>query len=163
MKLTHSLGVKITVIFLFALLSFAVIAGVGLIVMMLGQGYYWAEGELPADTALNAQGEALLYRQRTAIFVLTVLGFLTCSALFLFLLCSAGHRAGREEAVLNLQDRIPLDLYAFAAFFLGALVVSAIWDMAVWGRMPSLLVEGFNSPYLMTWLLLALGVESHSA
>ena len=160
MKLTHSLGVKITVIFLFALLSFAVIAGVGLIVMMLGQGYYWAEGELPADTALNAQGEALLYRQRTAIFVLTVLGFLTCSALFLFLLCSAGHRAGREEAVLNLQDRIPLDLYAFAAFFLGALVVSAIWDMAVWGRMPSLLVEGFNSPYLMTWLLLALGVES---
>ena len=160
MKLTHSLGVKITVIFLFALLSFAVIAGVGLIVMMLGQGYYWAEGELPADTALNAQGEALLYRQRTAIFVLTVLGFLTCSALFLFLLCSAGHRAGREEAVLNLQDRIPLDLYALAAFFLGALVVSAIWDMAVWGRMPSLLVEGFNSPYLMTWLLLALGVES---
>ena len=92
--------------------------------------------------------------------MLTVLGFLTCSALFLFLLCSAGHRAGREEAVLNLQDRIPLDLYAFAAFFLGALVVSAIWDMAVWGRMPSLLVEGFNSPYLMTWLLLALGVES---
>lgn len=80
MKLTHSLGVKITAIFLFALLSFAVIAGVGLIVMMLGQGYYWAEGELPADTALNAQGEALLYRQRTAIFVLTVLGFLTCSA-----------------------------------------------------------------------------------
>ena len=33
MKLTHSLGVKITVIFLFALLSFAVIAGVGLIVV----------------------------------------------------------------------------------------------------------------------------------
>ena len=65
MKLTHSLGVKITAIFLFALLSFAVIAGIGLIVMMLGQGYYWAEGELPADTALNAAGKKLCLTCRT--------------------------------------------------------------------------------------------------
>lgn len=160
MKLTHSLGAKITAIFLFALLSFAVIAGVCLTGMMAGQGYYWAEGELPEDTARNAQGEALLYRERTAIPVLTVIGFLLCAALFLFLLCSAGHRAGREEAVLNLQDKIPFDLYALAAFLLGALAVSAVYDAIAWGGTRSLLVAGFDNEYLFEWALLALGMEA---
>ena len=160
MKLTHSLGAKITAIFLFALLSFAVIAGVCLTGMMAGQGYYWAEGELPEDTARNAQGEALLYRERTVIPVLTVIGFLLCAALFLFLLCSAGHRAGREEAVLNLQDKIPFDLYALAAFLLGALAVSAVYDAIAWGGTRSLLVAGFDNEYLFEWALLALGMEA---
>lgn len=160
MKLTHSLGAKITAIFLFALLSFAVIAGICLTGMMAGQGYYWAEGELPEDTARNAQGEALLYRERTAIPVLTVIGFLLCAALFLFLLCSAGHRAGREEAVLNLQDKIPFDLYALAAFLLGALAVSAVYDAIAWGGTRSLLVAGFDNEYLFEWALLALGMEA---
>lgn len=160
MKLTHSLGAKITAIFLFALLSFAVIAGVCLTGMMAGQGYYWAEGELPEDTARNAQGEALLYRERTAIPVLTVIGFLLCAALFLFLLCSAGHRAGREEAVLNLQDKIPFDLYALAAFLLGALAVSAVYDAIAWGGTRSLLVAGFDNEYLFEWALFALGMEA---
>lgn len=160
MKLTHSLGAKITAIFLFALLSFAVIAGVCLTGMMAGQGYYWTEGELPEDTARNAQGEALLYRERTAIPVLTVIGFLLCAALFLFLLCSAGHRAGREEAVLNLQDKIPFDLYALAAFLLGALAVSAVYDAIAWGGTRSLLVAGFDNEYLFEWALLALGMEA---
>lgn len=160
MKLTHSLGAKITAIFLFALLSFAVIAGVCLTGMMAGQGYYWAEGELPEDTARNAQGEALLYRERTAIPVLTVIGFLLCAALFLFLLCSAGHRAGREEAMLNFQDKIPFDLYMLAAFLLGALAVSAVYDAIAWGGTRSLLVAGFDNEYLFEWALFALGMEA---
>lgn len=160
MKLTHSLGAKITAIFLFALLSFAVIAGVCLTGMMAGQGYYWAEGELPEDTARNAQGEALLYRERTAIPVLTVIGFLLCAALFLFLLCSAGHRAGREEAMLNFQDKIPFDLYMLAAFLLGALAVSAVYDAIAWGGTRSLLVVGFDNEYLFEWALFALGMEA---
>ncbi len=33
-------------------------------------------------------------------------------ALFSFLLCAAGHRAGTDEIVLNPVDKVPLDLYA---------------------------------------------------
>jgi len=39
---------------------------------------------------------------------ISLLVFALC---FVFLLCAAGHQAGKEEIVLNLQDKIPLDLY----------------------------------------------------
>ncbi|WP_458407019.1 sensor histidine kinase [Anaerotignum sp.] len=42
------------------------------------------------------------------IFGISLLVFALC---FVFLLCAAGHQAGKEEITLNLQDKIPLDLY----------------------------------------------------
>ena len=36
---------------------------------------------------------------------------LICALCFVFLLCAAGHKAEKEEIILNLQDKIPLDLY----------------------------------------------------
>ena len=43
--------------------------------------------------------------------LLTVILWCGALALLVFLLCAAGHKAGREGVVLNWQDRIPLDLY----------------------------------------------------
>ena len=50
--------------------------------------------------------------------MLPVLGasLLVFALCLIFLLCAAGHRAGKEEIVLNLQDKIPLDLYLFLMF-----------------------------------------------
>ncbi|MBQ9092062.1 MAG: HAMP domain-containing histidine kinase, partial [Anaerotignum sp.] len=50
--------------------------------------------------------------------LLPVLGvsLLVFALCFVFLLCAAGHQAGKEEIVLNLQDKIPLDLYLFLVF-----------------------------------------------
>lgn len=42
------------------------------------------------------------------IFGISLLVFALC---FVFLLCAAGHQSGKEEITLNLQDKIPLDLY----------------------------------------------------
>lgn len=39
------------------------------------------------------------------------------------LICAAGRRPDREEIVLNVQDRIPFDLYLAAAVFLGGLSI----------------------------------------
>lgn len=50
--------------------------------------------------------------------LLTVLLWCAALALLVFLLCAAGHKAGREGVVLNWQDRIPLDLYLVCVFFL---------------------------------------------
>ena len=43
-----------------------------------------------------------------AVFGISLLAFALC---LVFLLCAAGHQAGKEEIALNLQDKIPLDLY----------------------------------------------------
>lgn len=42
------------------------------------------------------------------VFGTSLLVFALC---FVFLLCAAGHQAGKEEILPNLQDKIPLDLY----------------------------------------------------
>ena len=52
-------------------------------------------------------------------------------ALLVYLVISAGHRQGSEEIVLNVQDRIPLDLYYFIAIWImvlsAVLVANGIW------------------------------------
>lgn len=47
--------------------------------------------------------------------VMTVLLALASLGLLVFLLCAAGHRAGRTGVFPNLMDKIPLDLYLFCA------------------------------------------------
>lgn len=54
-----------------------------------------------------------LYSMRYFIIAITVLSALLSVLLFAFLMYSAGHKKGREGIVLNVGDRIPLDLYAF--------------------------------------------------
>lgn len=64
----------------------------------------------------------------------TLTGLLSISsALFLvsilYLLCAAGHKRGVEGITPNIQDKIPLDLYAFCAcslFFLGVYATAAM-------------------------------------
>ena len=59
------------------------------------------------------------------IFGISLLVFALC---FVFLLCAAGHQSGKEEITLNLQDKIPLDLYLAAvgccAMFFGMILLN---------------------------------------
>ena len=59
------------------------------------------------------------------IFGISLLVFALC---FVFLLCAAGHQSGIEEITLNLQDKIPLDLYLAAvgccAMFFGMILLN---------------------------------------
>ncbi len=63
-----------------------------------------------------------LYSMRYMIIAAVVLSAILALLLFIFLLCSAGHKKGKEEIVLNAWDRIPLDLCVFG-IFMAALVV----------------------------------------
>lgn len=49
--------------------------------------------------------------QRYAVVAVCILSFVMCVALFVFLMCSAGHRKGTEEICLNPLDKIPFDIY----------------------------------------------------
>ena len=147
MKLTHSLGAKITAIFLLTLLTGIAFFGTSLTIAMINDGFYsdGAEAEQRfqeyQDTineyAWNADtAELKLFPFRYTIPILACIEWLCCAALFLFLLCAAGHRAGREEVMLNTQDKLPFDLYLLAAglavFFLyNWLVYPLVYDMTV--------------------------------
>ena len=49
--------------------------------------------------------------QRYTVVAVCVLSFVLCVVLFVFLMCSAGHRKGTEEICLNPLDKIPFDIY----------------------------------------------------
>lgn len=68
-----------------------------------------------------------IYRLRTLAPILLVICAFAAAADLIFLCCAAGHRRGREDIVLNVQDRIPLDLYlCIMGFTLTMLAVLAL-------------------------------------
>ena len=62
----------------------------------------------------------LLVENRHALIAVAAVSFAVCLALFVFLLCAAGHKDGVPGIHLNWVDRIPLDLYLVCAFACGA-------------------------------------------
>ncbi len=58
-----------------------------------------------------------LLNLRYWLIALAVIFLLLALALFVFLLCAAGHKEGVDGIHLNWVDRIPLDLYLVAMFF----------------------------------------------
>jgi len=79
---------------------------------------YFIAGVVSPLTARDAyfrQGRLfdLVYRLRAAAPIVCILCAFAAVADLIFLCCAAGHRRGKEEITLNLQDRIPLDFYLF--------------------------------------------------
>ncbi len=64
-----------------------------------------------------------LYSHKNQAFFGSVFFGIISLALFVYLVMAAGHRRGTEEIVLNVQDRIPLDLYYVVAVWIMALSV----------------------------------------
>ena len=62
----------------------------------------------------------LLVENRQLLIGVVVCSFIVCLALFIFLLCAAGHKEGVEGIHLNWVDKIPLDLYLVLAVAAGA-------------------------------------------
>lgn len=50
------------------------------------------------------------------LIVIALVSLLVFAASLIYLLCAAGHRGDTDEITLNVQDRIPLDLYLLLAF-----------------------------------------------
>lgn len=59
-----------------------------------------------------------LYEMRYTVIILGLILAIIFIADFIFLMCAAGHRKGTDEIVLNVQDKIPLDLYLCVMFLL---------------------------------------------
>ncbi len=183
MKLTHRLGAKIVAIFLLVTLSCAALFGVLLTAGMTNDGFYFydAEAQDRSETYYNAVEEYHLHLGRTqqALFpyrytipAASVALAVCCAALYLFLLCSAGRRAGVETAVRNIQDRIPFDVYlvsAAAAVLLLAHAVPTVFYPSVQTRnellklvLPSLFLEGIAIVALSLSMTLATRIKTRT-
>ncbi len=80
-----------------------------------------------------------LWSLRNAAIVCGVVSLLLAILLYVFLLCSAGHREGVEEPVLIRQDKIPLDLYLAVTAGLFLLLTWFLAEGIDTGRYPIIL------------------------
>lgn len=76
------------------------------------------------------QFDHFLNQHKTLMPVLFIACAFVCLVLVIFLLCAAGHRAGREGIVANFQDKIPFDLYLIIMFCLFLLCGMAAFGYA---------------------------------
>ena len=72
----------------------------------------------------------LLVENRHALIAVAAVSFAVCLALFVFLLCAAGHKDGVPGIHLNWVDRIPLDLYLVLAVAAGGCIFAAGIELA---------------------------------
>lgn len=79
---------------------------------------------------------SLLVSARYTIIALCVISLLACIFLFVFLVCSAGHKEGIDGIHLNWMSRIPFDLYLViivaAVATLVVMIADAAYNGVVW-------------------------------
>lgn len=68
------------------------------------------------------------------LFLIAGCSILIFLGLLAYLLCAAGHRDNSNEIFLNIQDRIPLDLYGFLIFGLAAFTGSFLQSSTYYGN-----------------------------
>ena len=90
-------------------------------------------------TAEDACSRAMAYadrliRLRDFLLPIAIAALCVALALFVFLLCAAGHKAGVEGIHLNWVDKIPFDLYLAVLVFLcaGSFALTESWGYSVW-------------------------------
>ena len=72
----------------------------------------------------------LLVENRQLLIGVVVCSFALCLALFVFLLCAAGHKEGVPGIHLNWVDKIPLDLYLVLAVAAGGCIFAAAVELS---------------------------------
>ena len=87
-------------------------------------GYVKDKLTAPDEFAAASYWTEKLINIRILLIAITILSFVCSLFLFVFLICSAGHKEGVEGIHLNWIDRIPFDLYLL--FILLACVFGAI-------------------------------------
>ena len=85
------------------------------------------------------------------------MSLLILAASFIYLLCAAGHRGESEEIILNVQDRIPLDIYLLLWFGITSLTMGILSGGAYYGNLDvSRMMSVFFGFFILEAMLLAL-------
>lgn len=91
------------------------------------------------------------------LFLIALVSLLILAASFIYLLCAAGHRGESEEIILNVQDRIPLDIYLLLWFGITSLTIGILSGGAYYGNLDvSRMMSVFFGFFILEAMLLAL-------
>ena len=109
----------------------------------------WINPRFPETDAFRniAEWTSFLYENRYTAILLAAAGWIMSLLCFIFLMCSAGHRNGREGIVPGVLTGIPLDV--LAVVFFGAAFVSGAFLLGGIGR---------DSEVIWTLMLIIWGV-----
>jgi len=133
-RLTHSLPAKIIAFFLLAI-SACITAGsyFGIAYLVENQFYSETLQELKGpDAGLSTQVNQAIelgYSLRYWIFVIGALSVLAAAALFVFLMCAAGHKKDHEEVVPGPANRIPFDLITACFVAFSVFIANNVYDL----------------------------------
>ena len=95
------------------------------------KGYFLAEDEYPQDVvSYYVKAFDFVYQYRYELIWAAVISLLLAIGCFIFLLFAAGRRAGREELVPNLLDKVPYDIFTAAAAILFCCMLALALEMS---------------------------------
>jgi len=117
--------------------------------MLEGEGYY-ASVPYEAHTLFET-----VFDLRYAVIALFVVSVTVLLVLFIFLMCSAGRRAGHPGPHLNFFDRIPFDLFTTGLFFAVCFAVMMVIELSYTVSLPA----GVDSAILIVTLI-SLGITA---
>lgn len=110
-----------------------------------------AEGE-SSQIFMKLKVAEFMYENRYTFIVVAAVSLILCIVLFVFLMCAAGHRAGREEVVPSFIDKIPFDL--FTALIITA--VACLWAIMAESAFSEVTAIVFGSLIVLMMALLLL-------
>ncbi|NLB42778.1 MAG: sensor histidine kinase, partial [Clostridiales bacterium] len=74
----------------------------------------------------------IAYSMRYTLIIVTILSFLIAIILFIFLMCSAGHRKGKEEVIPNGLDKIPFDIFLAGILAIAFISIALLDNIYSW-------------------------------
>lgn len=89
------------------------------------------------------------------LFILAFINVILFALSFIYLICAAGHRNNTNEIVLNVQDKIPLDLYILLQFSISSFVLGLFTYKRMYMDMGGILLTIFCIVLLEILLLAA--------
>ncbi|MBE6935049.1 MAG: sensor histidine kinase [Ruminococcaceae bacterium] len=115
----------------------------------------------PIHTGDKYYSFRVLFAQLTHFRMQAVIGcgvfLVLLVALYVFLLCSAGHKNGVEGPVLLWQDKIPLDLYLAAVIGVGVLIAAVMFQFVGYNPFATVaLLLGAVLLYMILFLALSM-------
>lgn len=103
----------------------------------------------------------LLFGCRYALIVIAALSLILAIALFIFLLCAAGHRRGSEDIVPSFADKIPFDLFTVLMCGLAGIIWAMLAELS-FGGVASIMVGcilGLVAALLMLFYIMSFAVR----
>lgn len=94
---------------------------------------------------------------RYVIVAVTIISFIACILLYVFLMCSAGRRTDRDQITPNGLDKIPFDIFFGGVMIIG-IIVLAVFDTLLYRNTAEtiIIITIMAAVYALLFLMLSM-------